>query len=482
MRTSLLVLVLHCLAAAATVPSTSFCADTCSDAHDGICQDPYVDRDADAICELGTDCADCGPLQLCVDCAPTCKVAVLKRSHNPKTWCTASKFSDGICDPECNIWECGHDGGDCGYEEATMACRPLMQLVKGISTFPGNLTTLGFVGYAEIQDESYDDDEEHDDDDDFGDELEFRQPAQVELNVHAMQPLALELSTGTNAWSLRVEMTVSLRWRDARLHLSPCSRQLGRMLSFDATTSAAERLQADADRQLLWTPPLALNGTPLTFQPDTATKASGESKNELSRASFVGAPPGRRREWMHPQAAPADGAEQCVGCMALNYTVGWSVAFKPRLRFEDFPFDRQEWRLSFDVGDDAQLFSCEQLLAGDADGEGGPPANTGLLGRLNYLGQLSQLLPSNGEWTFQDVARPVRSEHPLHQYFDQGELVETWPIVSKCDLILLVQRNPFGPLMQTLLPTGVCTHPGEPRACAAYAPPTRRLRAASSSP
>lgn len=43
---------------AACTPSLEYCADTCSSAGDGVCDDG---RDAAGACALGTDCTDCGP-------------------------------------------------------------------------------------------------------------------------------------------------------------------------------------------------------------------------------------------------------------------------------------------------------------------------------------------------------------------------------------------------------------------------------------
>ena len=268
----------------------------------------------------------------------------------------------------------------------------------------------------------------------------------------------------SNLWSLTFEGKLGLRWRDSRLALAPCKLRIGQMLSFSQPVSAARRREADADRTLLWLPSPALNGSTITFQEDARGSSAGP-KNEVSAASF------RYLDGRHPSAPPYsyDGsggveAEFCAhGCVALNLTLSQTMTFSPALRFDAFPFDTQELRLSLDLGAGSSIATCDTLFfypPPDPSDPSASPPPASFLGGLNQTGRLERLLPSSGEWRFQAVGRPVYAEHPLVHEYDGETLIDAWVDTSKCDLVFLVQRNAFGALMQKLFPTVLAVYLG----------------------
>jgi hypothetical protein len=54
-------------------------------------------------------------------------------------------YKNGACDPECNNWECGHDGGDCNQEEAITQCT-IGHNDKSLKSKPAQVTGSTVMG------------------------------------------------------------------------------------------------------------------------------------------------------------------------------------------------------------------------------------------------------------------------------------------------------------------------------------------------
>lgn len=79
--------------------------------------------------------ADCGPRIFCIDCPSSCQ---LRNTNTPRTaanpGCLNTMYRNGVCDPECNVYECAFDGGDCGLLQRAESCITLQRATSGVNT------------------------------------------------------------------------------------------------------------------------------------------------------------------------------------------------------------------------------------------------------------------------------------------------------------------------------------------------------------
>ena len=383
--------------------ASGFCTNECSYPNDQMCDDGGANSSY-SICDFGTDCADCGPrtsadgdfpegidlgfFSACTDCPTACQ----ERSDREEEMCTTAMWNkDGICNPTCNNWECNHDGNDCTPKQAYDACK-IEQEREGsqLKQSPSKTTPL-------------------------------------EFNILEFESLNVNLDEGSNQWVLEVGLKVSLRWHDLRLSTTSCRHALPEMLSFEKGVHSEDRAWQELARGLIWTPTFALNGSAITFQPDTEVEKGG-TKNEIgtSNTTYVQS----ESKWLGGlEPSSAEGKQSsCAYCIQQNFTFTWKVTINPTLKYTTYPFDNQQFNLQFDFGPNVDVFTCEKLL----------DVNGSYLAELKKLGELRQLLPSTQEYRFEytlsgEVGKTVTTRHPLD---GDGNADPT-----KCEIIVHAQRD-----------------------------------------
>ena len=120
----------------ATPPPASppgLCSTACDEGGGGtvgVCNDGGSGDPAPAlrICPLGSDCADCGSRDFCLDCPPAC-IARNERlpANRLDEACTQVEFDNTQCDPGCNVRECAYDGGMCTVAQIRATCMDVQE-------------------------------------------------------------------------------------------------------------------------------------------------------------------------------------------------------------------------------------------------------------------------------------------------------------------------------------------------------------------
>jgi len=427
--------------ASSSGPLCSDDSSVCSYLSDDACDDGGTGSQYDD-CPFGTDCTDCGPRaggtaiatpndldlipHVCTSCPVECnQVGVaLKNPFNQgpqlnaggcleSMWNTGDQgLAVGACNPQCNTWQCGHDGGDCSLTQILDACRPDME-----SDAARLLSTPGPGGIAP-----------------------------VEFILHEMDPFRVALDDSTNQWAVEVQMKIGLRWSDPRLKTAACVRVLNQMLTLVAGASNADRLARELDRQLIWTPPLKLNGSAFTYIADSSGAAPGAVKNELKSSEFTyfGAANGSN-PWIGrgPTNIVSGGTAStvCTDCAALNMSFTWSVGTVPNLEFKQYPFDEQTFRLRFDFGKHAHAFSCDALNTDPRS----------LLAIKRSANDLQSLLPSTNEYLLKTATSA---------YFEQPTDPVLGAVLHQCDLVFEVTRDDSIVFAKVLIPTIIIVYIG----------------------
>ena len=100
-----------------TVAVGQSCYNDCSgNVNDGFCDDGGPGSEH-SLCAIGHDCIDCGGprndvnKQLCTSCPYECNARSVGSPLSQ--WCTEALYTNNVCDPQCNVWECNHDLGNC---------------------------------------------------------------------------------------------------------------------------------------------------------------------------------------------------------------------------------------------------------------------------------------------------------------------------------------------------------------------------------
>ena len=71
------------------------------------------------LCLFGTDCTDCGVRPFCTICPEACQEHG-RTTDDGQASCMQVMWSDGVCDPGCNNYACGHN--DCSESEIIDKC------------------------------------------------------------------------------------------------------------------------------------------------------------------------------------------------------------------------------------------------------------------------------------------------------------------------------------------------------------------------
>ena len=265
----------------------------------------------------------------------------------------------------------------------------------------------------------------------------------VEFNILEMEPFRVSLDETTQVWSMEIAMKISMRWEDARLKTSACAAKLMEMLSLYPGVSNADRLAREADRGHIWQPAIEVNGSSLSYKPDTSA-ASGATKNEVSEALFAFNNPllNTNVAWMTGK----EGSPGSDGAAMLNMSFTWNIGIKPTLKFSSYPFDEQSFGLSFGFGKGVNVFSCENLFTDQRSA----------LGRLATAGKVGD--PTDG-------VLPTTNEYKL---FATNGYVAKHPDLpdgsgkdrTKCQISFNVRRESFIVFIKVILPTVLVVYLG----------------------
>jgi len=204
-------------------PPPSLCENTCNarfPQSKGICDDGANSDNSNgtrkigqkSLCEVGTDCVDCGLRSYCTSCPSECSA---------KAECLEFMYKDTTCWPQCNNAECGQSA--CTTEQAVSECLK-NQIAQGIDYIskPGSSGT----GSDPLVTGSFT----------LG---EFR------ISVDKVKGAGVQIE---------FILTYSLTWNDTRLLTSPCRKVLDTMLSSVASTESEHAKR-------FWRPKLVLGTT-----------------------------------------------------------------------------------------------------------------------------------------------------------------------------------------------------------------------------
>jgi hypothetical protein len=231
--------------------------------------------------------------------------------------------------------ECGHDGGDCSFDESFARCYPLHNN-RALTNRPGNTSFAPFVLGTNRTDVF----------------------VPVEPRVTRLEPFHVELDE--TKWRMAVGFTLQLRWRDSRFPLLPCTLLLPQLLAMRTSTDARGRSDLMNYSSMLWMPRAAIAGAALSYT--TAKDPSTLSATPvyaITRADLHFTP-----EDVTPWESgvlPPDGGESCYDC--LTHTVALQSIFvidAPVFTF--FPFDEHTFEAPITVGG-ADLFSCAHIVS-----------------------------------------------------------------------------------------------------------------------
>jgi hypothetical protein len=322
-------------------PLGMLCSDRCATAANGVCEDPHARRHAardgesssddesnsydsydshdetpTGSCLLGTDCTDCGARSLCTTCQPQCRRRGLRLGK--EEWCFESMLNDGICDGNCNVRECGYDGQDCSVMEIYDGCAPLHEANRALRSKPANASATPKL---------------------FGTNTSSVLVA-VEPRLLRLKPFKVSLDSTKDEWSMEIEFTLRLRWRDSRYPTFPCEGVFPTLLHVSSTDTDHEtRQSSEKKKKLLWFPKISLEDFPLHYDTMDTLKTPPRHAIATGTFTFVAGDNGTSSIWADGKV-PADGATTCHDC--LHYTIDVKTSFVINsLSFKDFPFDRQ---------------------------------------------------------------------------------------------------------------------------------------------
>ncbi len=349
---------------------------------------------------------------LCTSCPVECN-ALGANSRDPSDWCLESQWGTGrACDDACNNWQCAHDDGECSLAEITTKCDPQQRgLAASLLTPPTTNSSVSVVS--------------------------------VELNVLSFDPVEVSLDDTSGTWSLAIALTLSLRWHDSRLATMPCRGVLNQLLSFPLHDGVT-RTEKNRHRSLLWLPRLYINRTTLSYEQNRDGGSVGEKKDEITAASF-NFTRGADAPWLGA-AVPPNGRSSCEDCAQQTITLQQKIAFDPGLKFGSYPFDHQEFRLRFELGENVDIFSCTELLT----------AHGSHLATLRANGRLSDMLPQNDEYDLEQGKDAVVASHPLLVLADGTQILDR----SVCDLTIHVRRDTSMVYIKVLIPTVLIVYIG----------------------
>ena len=256
--------------------------------------------------------------------------------EDPRSACLQSMRNNGVCDPQCNNADCGHDGyvsdptdsageamPDCSARQVADRCSQLMQA---------------------------------DQTRDFTRPVAARFPVGISFDVRNLRLKPAQ--DGTMVASSTISVT--LQWKDERLFSTECLAVLPYVMSLLEHQATEERRTQVSNyaRSLLFLPRIMIDHA-LSEWPYYLTSSEyriGATSPWLNNGP--GAPPIRLT---NQSTAPA--CSKCVTYserMELAIGLDWSYFY--------FPFDRQEISFSLTVTD-ASLVGCEAIASNLLEGE-----------------------------------------------------------------------------------------------------------------
>lgn len=277
-------------------------------------------------CSLGSDCFDCSVARsLCTTCEPACRARGFRMGARPQSgngegeWCLDTMFGDGVCDPACNNAECGHDNDDCSLQEALEVCvlatphlasececlsRLSIVLTCGerapqvceplhanryLKSKPANVSSSTYVTGSNRSADN----------------------VPIEARLTTLNPFLVSLDTTTNKWTIAIDFTLQLRWRDSRFHMLPCRRLLPDQLHVHVSKDAyiSVRYSKEENKSLLWFPSMTLESHPLDYTTRTNERFAIRSASFAFTSGETG-----EDETAWSGVAPPDGGATCYDC------------------------------------------------------------------------------------------------------------------------------------------------------------------------
>lgn len=379
----------------------------------GLCEEPPGGFTyGSGACEFGSDCQDCGSRKVCSvesGCPSTCRErawrdaladvhaysrAGLKTEAKLKPFCSENLLGDGVCDPLCNNWECGHDMGDCDLlTEALAKCSEEQKKLKAyFTTHPANHSSLTQQTFGTVN---------------------ASKAAAVEVRILSFPPISLDI--GSDGWSITMNpIQLQLKWRDSRLPTSPCTQVLPLLYTLaqgtERDTTVGRQSIAELTK-LIWLPRVEIAGVAVDDfsinMLDALPKRILSSHFEVQAGS---------QPWSS-NSKPTDGSA-CHDCATLTMEHAVKIPAGPLLGgFDYYPFDRQELVFSLRVPG-AHIFNCN------------------LKDFFNdmQMANPESVLPLAGGWNL-DGEITVRRGRTLQA--DGSDTLDD----STCDLVVPVQRN-----------------------------------------
>ena len=401
-------------------PPGTICSDDCATARNGVCEDPYGNPNQDFTqtstklgdCAAGTDCFDCNPTMLCSSCTAECRNRGLRMGQ--AHYCLEAAFNDGRCDPACNVRECGNDGyrapdgtgeSDCSALEVATSCT--LDVTAADTTKPANSTGAPYV---------------------IGSRDRATRVA-MELLLTKMAPVSLNFDSSTGLWSLGVDFTTRLRWRDSRFKTNPCANYLTELIDLEAADAGAvTRIRKEAYKELMWFPKVQLSGKTIDYSIDSVDKSRSvyEAGLTYQEAGLGGAwDKSMASSPQVPMMSP-DGQTTCYDCLTHTMKVNTVLDLVPQPEFHYYPFDTQRFVFTFAIGE-ANIFSCSEIFSS-----------------LNMsTSNMDAILPTSGEW----AGVGLSASHV------DGD-------VRTCQVTMTVRRNSAIFVVKQVLPSTIVMYAG----------------------
>ena len=373
-------------------------------------------------CATGTDCTDCSQRDLCTSCPSACYARGIRLG--PAAYCLESMFNDNICDDNCNVWECTHDGASltssgCSTSAAQSEClsATTARANAALVTKPANTTLLPYV---------------------YGSNASARL-VPVEIRMLAMNPLTIKLNEDDNTFNVAVEFTLQLRWQDARFFdnpiglTHPCSLQLPQMITASALDAQTLRVTKEAYKAHMWFPNTLLQDKALDYSQDAVSRLTTVKSATLSTLSGAAFGNTSAAAWQGGHAPPqfngsaGHASSVCYDCVSYEMRVATTIEPIVAPYFKWYPFDYQDIGFTFSVAD-ANLFSCDQLFA-----------------QLNYT---NDILPRTGEWQ----GHGITLENPL--------LADGSRDLSSCRVNIRARRNYLIFVIKQVIPSVIVVYSG----------------------